>query len=68
MWNTYFLPGATIIDKRTVNYGINDKCPGWLRFMKEDGFGNPKLWVLPVERCLWLGLLEALRHALHSLL
>ncbi|CAK9032509.1 4-beta-glucanase) [Durusdinium trenchii] len=25
VWNTYFLPGATIIDKRTVNYGINDK-------------------------------------------
>lgn len=24
-WNTYYLPGATIIDKRTVNYGINDK-------------------------------------------
>ena len=24
-WKTYYLPGATIIDKRTVNYGINDK-------------------------------------------
>jgi len=25
VWNTYFLPGANIIDKRTVEYGINDK-------------------------------------------
>lgn len=24
-WNTYYLPGATIYNKRTVNYGINDK-------------------------------------------
>ena len=24
-WNTYFLPGASITDKRAVTYGINDK-------------------------------------------
>jgi len=24
-WNTYFLPGATVHDKRAVTYGINDK-------------------------------------------
>ncbi|CAE7226965.1 egl1 [Symbiodinium natans] len=25
VWNTYFLPGASITDQRTLEYGINDK-------------------------------------------